>query len=175
MELLLLRVIALMVLAGATTVAASAADCANTEPRQNKRYVTTDVNLRPSPSLYGDPLTTLPMGQVVYAFSQYQEWSRVNVAKMNIVGYVATRYLTENCIEGEEHTRKNLSRAQVVQILMAESQSRYSGSCPCPYYSDRAGRRCGGRSAYSRPGGASPLCYASDVSPGLIDAFLSDR
>ena len=25
-----------------------------------------------------------------------------------------------------------------------------------------AGNRCGGRSAYSRPGGAAPLCYRAD-------------
>ncbi len=36
------------------------------------------------------------------------------------------------------------------------------GSCSCPYDTDRAGRRCGGRSAYSKPGGASPKCYTTD-------------
>lgn len=34
-----------------------------------------------------------------------------------------------------------------------------SGSCDCPYDTDSAGRSCGSRSAYSRPGGASPICY----------------
>lgn len=37
-----------------------------------------------------------------------------------------------------------------------------SGSCDCPYDTDRAGRRCGGRSAYSRPGGNQPVCYFED-------------
>jgi hypothetical protein len=50
-----------------------------------------------------------------------------------------------------------------VQRAIRQSIAAYSGSCPCPYSTDRAGRRCGGRSAYSRPGGAAPLCYASDV------------
>jgi hypothetical protein len=31
--------------------------------------------------------------------------------------------------------------------------------CPCPYDLDRRGNECGGRSAYSRPGGAAPVCY----------------
>ena len=31
--------------------------------------------------------------------------------------------------------------------------------CPCPYDLDRRGNECGGRSAYSRPGGSSPVCY----------------
>ncbi|MEP0983158.1 SH3 domain-containing protein [Leptolyngbya sp. AS-A5] len=34
-----------------------------------------------------------------------------------------------------------------------------SGSCECPYDTDKRGRSCGGRSAYSRPGGAAPTCY----------------
>lgn len=37
-----------------------------------------------------------------------------------------------------------------------------SGSCDCPYDTDKRGRSCGGRSAYSRPGGASPKCYSDD-------------
>ncbi|MBD2472387.1 hypothetical protein [Nostoc sp. FACHB-145] len=37
-----------------------------------------------------------------------------------------------------------------------------SGSCSCPYDIDKAGRSCGGRSAYSRPGGSHPICYLDD-------------
>ena len=159
----------------ATLGSARAADCGLEAPRQNKRYTITRVNLRAHPSIYGEPLMTLPKGQTVFSFSTYQEWSRINVATMNIVGYVASSYLAEACIDGKELTRKELSRAQITKILMAQSQSRYSGSCPCPYYTDRAGRRCGGRSAYSRPGGASPLCYERDVSPAMIDAFMAER
>jgi Bacterial SH3 domain len=154
---------------------ARAADCSVEQPRQNKNYTITDVNLRRYPSTYGAPLATLPRGQVVYAFSTYDEWSQVNVATLNIVGYVATKYLAATCVEGKELTRKDLPRAQIVKILMAQSQSRYSGSCPCPYNTDRGGRRCGGRSAYSRPGGASPLCYESDVSAAMVDDFLNEH
>ncbi len=53
--------------------------------------------------------------------------------------------------------------ASEVQRAIRQSIASYSGSCPCPYSVDRAGRRCGGRSAYSKPGGAAPLCYAADV------------
>ncbi|MFB2836580.1 thermonuclease family protein [Floridanema evergladense] len=34
--------------------------------------------------------------------------------------------------------------------------------CRCPYDYDRRGNICGGRSAYSRPGGESPRCYVGD-------------
>lgn len=153
----------------------AAADCATETARTNKHYTSASVNLRNSPSRYGDILVTLPKGQVVYAFSTSGEWSRANVSTMNITGYIATRYLMQECVEGEEITRNDLSNAQIVAILMNESQGRYRGSCPCPFYTDRAGRRCGRRSAYSRPGGASPLCYASDVTPAMITAFKSER
>jgi hypothetical protein len=34
--------------------------------------------------------------------------------------------------------------------------------CECPYDNDKAGRSCGARSAYSRPGGSAPACYVGD-------------
>ena len=60
------------------------------------------------------------------------------------------------------------SDAQIKQRLIRQSISSYPGSCPCPYSTDRAGRRCGARSAYSRPGGYAPLCYPSDVTPAMV-------
>lgn len=60
--------------------------------------------------------------------------------------------------------------AQVRQRLIRESITAYPGSCPCPYNTDRAGRACGRRSAYSRPGGYAPLCYPSDVTENMVRA-----
>jgi len=54
------------------------------------------------------------------------------------------------------------------QAMIEESIRSYAGSCPCPYNSDRAGRRCGQRSAYSKPGGASPLCFPEDISDAML-------
>src|SRR5262245_10417814 len=70
-------------------------------------------------------------------------------------------------------TRKLPTRtdAQIKQEIIAASIASYSGSCPCPYNKDRAGRSCGRRSAYSRPGGAAPLCYEKDVSQKLVDDY----
>lgn len=61
--------------------------------------------------------------------------------------------------------------AQVRKILIAESREAYSGNCPCPYDTDRAGRSCGKRSAYSRPGGEAPLCFDRDVTQPMIEAY----
>ncbi|MFN3946013.1 MAG: hypothetical protein ACK4K7_13900 [Allosphingosinicella sp.] len=62
------------------------------------------------------------------------------------------------------------SDAEIRQEIIRESIRNYSGSCPCPYSTARNGSRCGGRSAYSRPGGASPKCFASDVSQAEVNA-----
>jgi endonuclease YncB( thermonuclease family) len=68
-------------------------------------------------------------------------------------------------------TGEGISDQDIVKILKERSLRAYSGSCPCPENTDRAGRRCGERSAYSRPGGAAPLCYDSDVTPAMITEY----
>lgn len=64
-----------------------------------------------------------------------------------------------------------MSDAQVKQAIIHESLASYPGNCPCPYNVDRAGRSCGRRSAYSRPGGYSPICYETDVTPQMVQDY----
>ena len=61
------------------------------------------------------------------------------------------------------------TNAEIKQEIIKQSIASYRGSCPCPYNVDRAGRRCGARSAYSKPGGASPICYEKDVTQKMVD------
>ena len=63
---------------------------------------------------------------------------------------------------------KKLSDAHVKKAIIQESIDSYPGNCPCPYNSASNGSRCGGRSAYSRAGGYSPICYDSDVTELMI-------
>lgn len=72
-------------------------------------------------------------------------------------------------------SHQGLTDAQVRQAMIRQSIASYSGSCPCPYSTARNGSRCGGRSAYSRPGGAAPLCYASDISDAQVAAYRRAR
>jgi hypothetical protein len=72
--------------------------------------------------------------------------------------------------EGEPK-KKRLTDAQIKQLLIEESIAAYSGNCPCPYSTMRNGRSCGRRSAYSRPGGEAPLCYAKDVTAEMVKAY----
>jgi len=65
------------------------------------------------------------------------------------------------------HAQQSLSDEQIKNILIQQSISYYLssiGNCPCPYNRDRVGRTCGKRSAWSRVGGYSPLCYPNDVT-----------
>ena len=64
-----------------------------------------------------------------------------------------------------------MTDAQVRGALVTASLAGYRGACPCPYTVMRNGRRCGNNSAYSKPGGAAPLCFPEDVTPAMIDAF----
>ncbi len=59
----------------------------------------------------------------------------------------------------------------IAQRIIDQSIASYSGNCPCPYNTMRNGRSCGGRSAYSRPGGESPTCYEADVTPAMVKAY----
>jgi hypothetical protein len=61
--------------------------------------------------------------------------------------------------------------AALKQEMIEASIAAYSGSCPCPYNRDRAGRSCGRRSAYSRPGGSAPWCYPADISQESVDSY----
>lgn len=64
-----------------------------------------------------------------------------------------------------------LSDDSIRTRMIHDSVAAYSGNCPCPYSTKRNGRRCGGNSAYSRPGGQSPLCYPQDITPAMIDRY----
>lgn len=64
-----------------------------------------------------------------------------------------------------------MSDKEIQNHLIKESIQSYPGNCPCPYNTTRNGSRCGGRSAYSKPGGYSPVCYPKDVTPEMIRQY----
>ncbi|APO56366.1 hypothetical protein ACVILJ_006214 [Bradyrhizobium diazoefficiens] len=74
----------------------------------------------------------------------------------------------------EKHTAEILTAAAIAALIVAESRRAYHTGgrpCACPDDRMRNGRACGGRSAYSRPGGATPLCYAGDVTDAMIKTY----
>jgi hypothetical protein len=69
-------------------------------------------------------------------------------------------------VDADEEDRRTDSAKDISASIAA-----YKGNCPCPYNVDRRGHRCGARSAYSRPGGAMPLCYERDVTQQMVDDY----
>ncbi len=64
---------------------------------------------------------------------------------------------------------------QIRQQVVKESIASYPGTCACPYSVMRNGRRCGRRSAYSKPGGYAPLCYPSDVTEEMLRHYRREH
>jgi hypothetical protein len=66
---------------------------------------------------------------------------------------------------------RDLSDMEVRAEIVKNSVAAYKATghpCACPEDRARDGSRCGKRSAYSRPGGAEPLCYPTDVTDGMV-------
>lgn len=60
---------------------------------------------------------------------------------------------------------------EIRNLMIRTSIARYPGPCACPFNRASDGSRCGRRSAYSKPGGYSPLCYGADVSERMIEDY----
>ena len=61
-----------------------------------------------------------------------------------------------------------ISDNQIKQRIIEESIAAYPGNCPCLFNAMRNGRACGGRSAWSRQGGYSPICYSREVTSEMV-------
>jgi len=67
----------------------------------------------------------------------------------------------------------NKTDVEIKELIIKDSIASYRGSCPCPSSKDSAGKNCGARIAYSKPGGASPICYGKDVTQKMVDDYRS--
>jgi hypothetical protein len=67
--------------------------------------------------------------------------------------------------------REQPDDSEIRQKIIDQSVAAYMATghpCACPYNSARNGSSCGGRSAYSKRGGTSPVCYPSDVTDQMV-------
>lgn len=147
-----------------------------------------EVPMRASPDAKAKILNRLPNGMEVGELSRREGWVQIRHPISAIEGWVSARRLGETAPRSEETQTEEppkpkrkeppgaeiLSDAAIIAKLIALDAAAYSGNCRCPENRDRGGRRCGARSAYSKPGGWSPLCYAGDVSREAIAAFRSN-
>lgn len=132
-----------------------------------RAFVTANsLNVRAGAGTETEIIGRLARGAEITIVERAGEWARLGPADEAGGGWVSSSYLS-----AEAPQAARTSDGEIRQLIMRQSLAYYSGSCPCPYNVDRAGRRCGRRSAYSRPGGASPMCYPSDVSAAQVQAF----
>lgn len=147
-------------------------------------YVTAStLNVRDAPSTSGRVLGKLSRGQQLAATGLQGDWLSVRLTDGR-TGWLHSDYVsatpppvrvlatpTPQPVEPKAVPSAQ-PRSQVVRLIIERSIQNYPGNCPCPYNVDRAGRRCGARSAYSKPGGASPICYEGDVTWQMVRAFV---
>lgn len=77
-------------------------------------------------------------------------------------------------LTGAAWSEAPLTNDQIRSAIIQASRNAYYATghpCACPYDHARNGSACGGRSAYSRPGGASPKCFPQDVSEAEVAVF----
>ena len=143
-------------------------------------YVTaTTLNLRSAPSRDGTKVGALKLGARVTVAEVRDGWAALNLASGQ-TAWVSVEFLSATPPAANDEPLKQSkaaaalpNRPRIIGENIEASMRSYSGSCPCPENRDRAGRRCGGRSAWSRAGGARPICYASEVTEAMIDRYLA--
>ncbi|WP_426122486.1 SH3 domain-containing protein [Pararhizobium sp. PWRC1-1] len=141
------------------------------------------VAFRKGPSTAGEIIDRLDNGRKVLLIRHSGEWSHVRDQLTQRDGWMASRFLAERQKPRDEKPSEKASKPQgreklvptipdstIIERIIAESLASYPSSCACPYNTDRGGRRCGKRSAYSKPGGYAPICYPQDVTKAMIDA-----
>src|SRR5689334_15449302 len=84
---------------------------------------------------------------------------------------IAAAIFTLLAVTAPAQAKTSLPDANIRQQIIQDSITTYQATghpCACPYNSARNGSNCGARSAYSKRGGASPICYPSDVTDGMV-------
>lgn len=143
------------------------------------RYVlASSLNVRSAPTTNAGVVGSVANGEQVRIFDMDGEWARISepgdAAKWVHGSYLATQRPAQPAPQMaivQQPAAPTIPRNQIVQEIINRSIRGYSGNCPCPYNYTASGRRCGGNSAYSRPGGRSPICYPGDVTDAMIAAF----
>jgi len=140
------------------------------------------LNVRRSPSKNSSKIGSLARGAVVRILDTEGVW--VRVLSEDAEGWVFSSYLVATTVtdtapdknaSAAKTSTPSVTHSQARKSLIRQSIANYSGNCPCPYNISANGKRCGLRSAYSRPGGQSPLCYEGDISRQMLARFLQNN
>lgn len=143
------------------------------------------VNARSGPGTTFPVLAKLKYGTKVHKVLSEGEWVKIELSSSSFNLWMHGNYLSKRKPEIIAPAKKTTVKKRSVRPpttrevtlatkeIISQSIRSYPGSCPCPYNRDRGGRRCGGRSAWSRPGGYSPMCYESDVTKSRLKTYFA--
>ena len=67
--------------------------------------------------------------------------------------------------------QSTLTDGQIKEQIIMLSISAYSGRCACPYNKAKNGSKCGKRSAWSKAGGYTPICYQEEITDKMVKSF----
>lgn len=115
------------------------------------------VNIRALPTIKSLKLGNLKLNTQLNYYQYKAGWYQIKIPNSQIMGWIRADLLAD-----AKRISKPKPKAPLALKTTKKSgptRSPYYGTCDCPYDRARNGSRCGGRSAYSRPGGRSPVCY----------------
>jgi hypothetical protein len=128
------------------------------------------ANVLVAPATRARPVERLDRRTRVRVTNQTKGWFEVEVDGGDVKGWMRVADLAE-----KRPAPGKLTDRQLRRTLIDRSIADYDGNCPCPYNTDRIGRSCGGRSAWSRAGGSEPYCYEKDVPQEEVDALRREQ
>lgn len=145
--------------------------------QQKSMYVDASrLHVRNLPNKKGKVIWQLKRDQKVQVTNKDGNWLYIENSRFK--GWVYGTYLTRapapkqaRAPEKQKKVVKEFSTTEIKKILINRSLSDYPGNCPCPENRASNGSRCGKRSAWSRPGGRSPLCYESDITAQMVSRY----
>lgn len=130
------------------------------------------TRVRSMPSTGASTVTVLEKGVVVKAMESANGWWRVETIAGDS-GWIRGDLLSPDKPKQAQSAPTSPAPAPAIPLKNTAKtaipkpktlgvkpiRDPYIGTCDCPYDLKRNGARCGGSSAFSRPGGRAPRCY----------------
>jgi hypothetical protein len=144
---------------------------------QNAPVAYQPVALTSVPTIPAKPVAFVPAVQAPTAFSTppaAPDGSPRPESKRKVEATPSSGPDTTPRADSKRKVEAVLTAAAIAAIIIQVSRDQYHAGgrpCACPDDTMRNGRACGRVSAYSRPGGAAPLCYPADVSAAMIESY----
>jgi len=100
------------------------------------------------------------------------KWVKVITDEDLVQNFVDKASIRTNKTSRNYTSARTVTKAVTSDEQMPLRRPYHGQRCPCPYDYAINESNCGGRSAYSRGGGASPLCYAPSKTLRLVISNL---